>query len=115
MRIRYGSTLAKLRKTKDVTQQAVAESLYVSRSCYASWEMDNHEIPLSKLLHLAIFYQLSILDIIRTLEIENNIQLISTSTTQPVHPAVFSQQEMGDLKQDLAEIKRLLVSNNALK
>lgn len=111
MRIKYGRTLVKLRKTNDVTQKEVADNLFVSRSCYASWEVDNHEIPLSKLLQLTSFYKVSIIDVMKSLEVENDIKLILDEVPPLFIVKDNENRNMSILRREIAEIKKMITEN----
>lgn len=52
--------LKDLREKHGFTQQEVADSLFVSRQTYSSWECGRSEIPLFRFLQLAVCYDISI-------------------------------------------------------
>ncbi|WP_158797568.1 helix-turn-helix transcriptional regulator [Pedobacter sp. L105] len=101
MNIKYGSSLIKLRKGHNFTQQQIADELFVSRSTYASWESDNNEIPLTKFLKLSKFYNISLVEFIHLIETENHIVLLKSVENAET-------QVMLLLKEELANIRSLL-------
>ena len=61
---KVGLFLKALRKEKNITQEALAETLNVSGRTVSRWETGNNMPDISLLVELAEFYQVSIPEII---------------------------------------------------
>lgn len=60
MVIKVGEKISELRNKKDLTQQALARSLGVTRSSVNAWEMGISIPSIEKLIDLAEFFQVSV-------------------------------------------------------
>lgn len=56
----YLERLSQLRKSRDLTQEYVADLLGVARTTYAMYEQGNREMDYSLLIKLADFYKVSL-------------------------------------------------------
>lgn len=56
-----------LREKYGFTQQEVADSLFVSRQTYSSWERGRSEIPFFRFLQLAVCYDISVEELMEAL------------------------------------------------
>lgn len=61
--------LFKLRKEKQLTQQQLADRLFVSRQTYVAWEKGYSEITLVKFLLLPSIYEYDIVALVLELEL----------------------------------------------
>lgn len=103
MSIIFKNVLVQLRKSKGCTQQHVASSVLVSRPTYIGWERNVGDLPLSKLLLLADFYELSMSDFI-TLILEDNKAANTSGDQSLLH------HEISFLRREVQEIKEILTS-----
>jgi transcriptional regulator with XRE-family HTH domain len=102
MNLKFGSSLVKLRKTKNLTQKKVADGIFVSRSTYAAWEANKNEVTFTHIFRLIKFYGISITELLLMIENENKVQLL-------IHPEeVFADQ----ILQEIRSIKTLINSRN---
>lgn len=56
----YSKRLRDLREDRDLTQEAVAKVLNTTQSYYAQYENGKREIPFSRAIELARFYNVSL-------------------------------------------------------
>ena len=56
----YSKRLKDLREDRDLTQEAVAKVLKTTQSYYAQYENGKRELPLSRAIELARFYNISL-------------------------------------------------------
>jgi transcriptional regulator with XRE-family HTH domain len=96
MNIKLGKVLHHVRKEAGLSQRQVADVINCSRATYSCWENDDGEIPLSKLLLLLQYSNISLSEFISKLKEENNLKNLVISRTGP--------KEYIDLKAELAEI-----------
>ncbi|TFF35423.1 helix-turn-helix transcriptional regulator [Mucilaginibacter psychrotolerans] len=96
IKISYSVTLVRLRKSKNISQKAVAKALLVSRPTYLSWEYGSGDLPLSKLFLLSNYYELSVHVIIQMIFEESKINLRQEDL------------DFAILKNDLYRIKQVL-------
>lgn len=96
----YGKVLIELRKTKNVSQKEVAEALAISRPTYISWESDCGDLPISKLILLSVYYEISVHIIIQMIYDANRLSQINGNVDATV------------LKNDIYSIKKLLTKYN---
>lgn len=92
-----GKSLKELRKSFEYTQEYVATKIFVSRSCYSSWENNLHGIPLNKLLLLAKLYDI------------NPVEFIKIVLGNSISENEISNKEIETLKNELKEIKTILI------
>lgn len=59
--------LRQLRKKKGLTQQEIAEQLHMSQNAYSLLESGKTKLDIQRLYLLAMFYQISVYDIIDNL------------------------------------------------
>ncbi|WP_169306827.1 helix-turn-helix domain-containing protein [Pedobacter polaris] len=64
MKIQFGYILKDLRKSKNLSQQELANYLCISRPTYLRFEKNLVEAPLSKLFELSELYQLDVVKLI---------------------------------------------------
>lgn len=100
MNLKFGSSLVKLRKTKNLTQREVASGIFVSRSTYAAWEANKNEITFTHIFRLVKFYDISITELLLMIENENQVQLL-------IHPQELYTDQ---ILQEIRSIKSLLSS-----
>lgn len=55
----FGSRLRFLRKSRQITQQQIADSIQISRSTYAGYENGSHEPDITIIRKIAEFYHIS--------------------------------------------------------
>ncbi|WP_307531105.1 helix-turn-helix transcriptional regulator [Pedobacter sp. W3I1] len=67
------NVLLVLRTKRNLSQQQVADLLFISRSTYNKWENDIGEVPHSKLFLISEVYQISIQKLILLVLSENNL------------------------------------------
>ena len=61
IKIRYSMTRLKdIRENYDLTQEYIANILHMSQSAYSSYEVESGEIPIQRLIDLAIYYDVPI-------------------------------------------------------
>ena len=60
MKINLGKRLKELREEKGLTQKEVAEKLYIHSVTYLHYEKSQREPPLSLLVDMAMFYNVSV-------------------------------------------------------
>jgi len=100
MILKFGSSLVKLRKTKNLTQREVADGIFVSRSIYAAWEANKNEITFTHVFRLVKFFNISIIELLLMIENENQVQLL-------IHPEELYAEQ---ILQEIKSIKSLLSS-----
>lgn len=94
MKINTGKTLSYLRKSHNLTQQQIADLINVSRPTYTNWEKDSGEISLTKILILLKYFQIGFLDFIHMLELENNIDLKTTTNINKIAYVSSKMEQM---------------------
>lgn len=72
MTIKFGKILQDLRRDANVSQQDIANVINCSRGTYSCWERDDGEIPLSKLLMLLNYYNISFFTFFKRVKEENH-------------------------------------------
>ena len=65
MTFNIGAALIQLRKHSGLTQQEVADRLYVSRQTYSGWEHNECDLSLSKLADVAAIHQIQAEELFR--------------------------------------------------
>jgi len=59
-----GIKLRSLRKGRKLKQREVAEGLGIERSTYAYYETGKHNVPIDTLLKIAVYYDVSVNEIL---------------------------------------------------
>ena len=76
---KLGGLLKSLRNENRLSQSQVSKIINCSRGAYSSWEQDNGEIPLSRLMLLLNHYNVSPMDFLQRIYEENEIKLLTNS------------------------------------
>ncbi|TKI81157.1 helix-turn-helix transcriptional regulator [Bacillus mycoides] len=58
--INFGEVLKRLRKSRDLTQEQLAEQLNLTRSQIENWETNRYEPDISTLVLLASYFNVSV-------------------------------------------------------
>ena len=61
---KIGKFIAELRKSKKLTQQQLAQKLYVDRTTVSKWELGQNTISVEMLLQIAYVFDVSINELI---------------------------------------------------
>ena len=70
----FSETLIRLRKQKDMTQDAVAERLHVTRQTVSSWERGLNEPDMETLVALAVVFEVEVSELLGQQKIQNDPQ-----------------------------------------
>lgn len=62
-----GAALVELRKSSHLTQQEVADRLYITRQTYSGWEHNECDLSFSKLTDVAAIYHMQTDELIRVI------------------------------------------------
>lgn len=67
----FGEKLKKLRNDKNMTQEELAEKLYVTRTAISKWETDKGYPSIDSLKHISNLFEVSIDELVSDDDIEN--------------------------------------------
>jgi len=81
-----GNTIRKLRLAKNLSQQAVANSLNVDRRTYAAWEMETQSIKTDFIPKLAEYFDVEVSDLFSS---ETNINIKQSFKDSTVNTAIL--------------------------
>ena len=104
-----GDTIRKLRISKNLSQQVVADSLNIDRRTYAAWEMGTQDIKSSHIPRLAAYFGVEIGDLYKegtNINIKQSFKdsTINTAililTDKEAINRVLDAIRMGDIKTD---------------
>lgn len=98
--INFSEVLKRLRKSRDLTQEQIAEQLNLTRSQIENWETNRYESDISTLILLASYFNVSVNMLIgyqTDFEDEPSKDLIST--TQATYASLDEQQREHFCKQ----------------
>lgn len=73
-----GSKLQKLRKSKNLSQEAFADIMKVSRQSVSKWELDQTFPEISKLIEIADYFQITLDDLLR----DNQAEALNVNKSQ---------------------------------
>ena len=100
--IKIGAFLKELRKEKGLTQEQLAESLNVSGRTVSRWETGSNMPDISTLIEIAVYYDVSIPEIIQGKRENENMNNETRETAVAI--AKYSQNEVKIGKQNIAGI-----------
>ena len=100
--IKIGAFLKELRKEKGLTQEQLAESLNVSGRTVSRWETGSNMPDISTLIEIAVYYDVSIPEIIQGKRENKNMNNETRETAVAI--AKYSQNEVKIGKQNIAGI-----------
>ena len=100
--IKIGAFLKELRKEKGLTQEQLAESLNVSGRTVSRWETGSNMPDISTLIEIAVYYDVSIPEIIQGKRENENMNNETRETAVAI--AKYSQNEVKIGKQNVAGI-----------
>ena len=71
MRLLLGKTLFKLRRSKDLRQNVVADQMSVSRPTYSGWEKDRGCPSFLQVYHMISLYNITMQELVALVELDN--------------------------------------------